>query len=132
VANRGVFHHVVALPLVLPALIDAGSPGIPERLARRSPDNTAPLNRLGHYARRFVQPPQPLSDDLHRSPPLAVGYRKPPWHGIRFVLVPLTGASTFASPKFIGDLLAERFYRTACSLVAASMMPRRRISTSLE
>ena len=36
------------------------------------------------------------------------------------------------SLMFIGDLFAERFYLTACSLFAASMIPRRRISTALQ
>src|SRR5262245_61640513 len=36
--------------------------------------------------------------------------------------------------SFLGHLItsSERFYLTACSLFAASMMPRRKLSTSLE
>jgi len=61
----------------------------PEISAPLSPYNTAPMNRFGHYELRFDQMPQPITEDLRLSPPLAVGERGPLSNFACFVLIPL-------------------------------------------
>ena len=66
------------------------------------------------------------------TPSLCCAISSPPMLMPAGPLEPLTGGTAVALLMCFGDLFAERFYLTACSLFAASMMLRRRISTSLE
>jgi hypothetical protein len=61
----------------------------PKISAPRSPYHTEPLNRFGHDERRVDQLPQPITEDLRLSPPLAVGERGPIGNYAWFVLIPL-------------------------------------------
>jgi hypothetical protein len=72
-----------------PGHVSQGCPVTPEILAPRSPYNTEPLNRFGHDELRFDQMPPPITDDLRRSPTLAVGERGPMGNVAWFVLIPL-------------------------------------------
>lgn len=72
-----------------PGNLGQGCPVTPEISAPLSPYNTAPMNRFGHYELRFDQMPQPITEDLRLSPPLAVGERGPLSNFACFVLIPL-------------------------------------------
>jgi hypothetical protein len=61
----------------------------PEIMAPLLPSNTEPLNRFGHDELRFAQMPPPITEDLRRSPTLAVGERGPLENFAWFVLIPL-------------------------------------------
>lgn|GEM_PF-1668570 len=73
VANLVVFYNVVSMTRVLQGLIDEGYSVTPEVIARLSPYKTEHINRFGHYELRFNQMPQPMTEDLRLSPPLAMG-----------------------------------------------------------
>jgi hypothetical protein len=72
-----------------PGNLGKGCPVTTEISAPLSPYNTAPMNRFGHYELRFDQMPQPITEDLRLSPPLAVGERGPIGNFAWFVLIPL-------------------------------------------
>jgi hypothetical protein len=72
-----------------PGHVGEGCPVTPELMAPLSPYNTEHLNRFGHDERRVDQMPPPTTEDLRRSPTLAVGERGPLGNVAWFVLIPL-------------------------------------------
>lgn len=72
VANLVVFHNVVSMTRALQELIDEGYAATPKIMARLSPYKTEHINRFGHYELRFDRVPEPITEEIRRSPALTV------------------------------------------------------------
>jgi TnpA family transposase len=73
VANLVVFHNVVSMTRGLQELVNEGYPVTPEVISRLSPYKTEHINRFGNYELRFDRVPQPVTEELRLSSPVAVG-----------------------------------------------------------